>query len=99
MNTQEINEARAALTERRHARLRGRLGAFALHAKYDARETTKKAREVFMSRWDQEVDPNNVLEPTERQRRAEAAKRAYFARLAYRSALKRAKHGRRDGTR
>jgi hypothetical protein len=75
------------------ARIRARLGAFAQHARYDTRETTLAAREAFARRWEREVDPERVLPEAERARRAEAAKRAYFQRLALRSAQ--ARRGRR----
>lgn len=68
------------------ARTRARLGAFAQHAAYDTRETTRAAREAFARRFEREVDPDGVLTVTERARRAEAAKRAYFQRMALRSA-------------
>ncbi len=68
------------------AALRGRIGAYVLHARHDARETTKKARATFLSRFEREVDPDGVLSETERRRRAEHARRAYFARLALKSA-------------
>jgi hypothetical protein len=65
--------------------LRARLGAYRLHATHDPKETTKKAREAFASRFERQVDPDGVLAPIERARRAEAARRAYFTRLALRS--------------
>ncbi len=67
------------------ASLRGRIGAYRLHATHDPRETTVKARAAFMARFEAEVDPEGVLPLGERQRRAEAARRAYFARLALKS--------------
>ena len=48
--------------------------------------TTAQARAAFLSRFEAEVDPEGVLEPGERKRRAQAARQAYFARLAFRSA-------------
>lgn len=68
------------------ARSRARLGAFAQHAAYDTRETTRAAREAFARRFEREVDPDGVLPAPERARRADAAKRAYFQRMALRSA-------------
>ena len=73
------------------ATLRGRIGAYALHARYDSREVTAPARAKFLSRFEDEVDPDRLLSPEERQRRAEHARRAHFARLAYASAKARAK--------
>lgn len=37
------------------ARLRGRIGAHPLHAKYDSREITAPARAAFMTRFEKEV--------------------------------------------
>ena len=62
--------------------LRGRLAAHVLHARRDSRETTAKARAAFLARFEREVDPDGVLDPNERRRRAEQARRAYFARLS-----------------
>jgi hypothetical protein len=71
--------------------LRGRIGAFVQHSRHDPRETTAAARASFLARFEREVDPDGVLPVEERQRRAEAARRAYFARLALKSAQKRGK--------
>ena len=68
------------------ATLRGRIGAYSLHASHDPRETTKAGRKAFLARFEAEVDPKGALPPQERRRRAEAARRAYFARLALKSA-------------
>lgn len=70
---------------------RGRIGAHRLHATHDPRETTAKARETFLSRFEREVDPEGKLPPEERYRRAEHAKKAHFARLARLSAKARRK--------
>jgi hypothetical protein len=74
--------------------LRGRLGAFALHSRYDPKETTKPARAAFMSRFERIVtERDGVLPPEELARRAEYEKRAYFTRMALASAKVRAKRG------
>ena len=73
--------------------LRGRIGAYRLHATHDPRETTASARAAFLERFEREVDPDGTLAPAERQRRAEAARRAHFARLALASA--KARRGRK----
>ncbi len=73
------------------ARSRARLGAFAQHARYDTRQTTLAARQAFARRFEREVDPDGVLPEPERARRAEAAKRAHFQRMALRSAQARRK--------
>lgn len=47
---------------------------------------TAAARAAFNSRFELEVDPDNKLDPVERARRAECARKAYFTDLALRSA-------------
>jgi hypothetical protein len=71
--------------------LRGRIGALRLHASHDPRETTKAARAAFLSRFEAEVDPEGVLPQAERERRAQYARKAYFAKLALKSAKARRK--------
>jgi hypothetical protein len=61
---------------------RARIGAFALHAKHDPRETTKAGTAAFLARFEREVDPDGTLPPAERLRRAEYARRAYMTSLA-----------------
>lgn len=78
--------------------LRGRIGAYALHARYDPRETTRVARASFLAKFEHEVDPEGVLAPEERRRRAECAKKAHFARMALASARARSKKNRDAGS-
>jgi hypothetical protein len=67
-------------------RLRAQIAAHTLHAKTtDPVGHTAAARAAFLGRFEREVDPDGVLPPTERARRAEHARRAYFLRLALRS--------------
>ncbi len=73
-------------TERR---LRARIGGLTLAATRDPRDYTAAAREAFLSRFEREVDPDGTLPPEERERRAQAARSAYFAKLALKSARKR----------
>jgi hypothetical protein len=78
--------------------LRARLGAHALHARRDARQTTALARAGFLARFEREVDPDAVLDPSERRRRAEHARRAYFIRLSLAAiAARRAKRAAQTG--
>src|SRR5215217_7741773 len=70
---------------------RGRIGAHRLHATHDSREITAPAREAFLARFEAEVDPDGVLHPEERQRRADHARKAHFARLSRLSAIARRK--------
>jgi hypothetical protein len=55
----------------------------------DRQAATAPARTAFIERFEREVDPNGVLDPAERARRAESAKKAYFLRLAAKSAAAR----------
>lgn len=89
---------RESLTPTERA-LRGRIGAFALHARHDPRATTAAARLAFNGRFVDLVDPERTLPEAERGRRVEAARKAYFTRLAYQSLLaRRAAHARKPRT-
>lgn len=63
---------------------RARLGGLKLAATHDARAYTATARATFALRFERQVDPDGTLAPEERARRAEAARKEYFARLAWR---------------
>lgn len=67
-------------------RLRGRIGGLRLAATHDPREYTAAARAAFLSRF---IPDDPDLSPSERARRAESARKAYFARLALASARRR----------
>jgi hypothetical protein len=71
--------------------LRARVAAFTLHSQTDGQEHTAPAREAFLARFEREVDPDGVLPEVERKRRAECARKAYFAKLALKSSRARAK--------
>jgi hypothetical protein len=66
--------------------LRARAAAHRLHSLHDSRELTTNARRAFNDRFVNQVDPDRRLPPAERLRRAECARRAYFAALAAKSA-------------
>ncbi len=67
--------------------LRARAAAHSLHARVsDPAAHTAPARRAFRDRFEREVDPDGVLPPEERARRAEHAQKAYFAKLAFASA-------------
>lgn len=83
-------EGRTLLTPQERT-LRAKLGAYTLHAKHDAKQTTAKGRATFLARFETEVDPEGTLTLAERQRRAQYARKAYFARLALLSAKTRRK--------
>ena len=55
-------------------------------AQRDPMEYTAAARSTFLARFEKQVDPDKVLPEAERQRRAKAARKLYFTRLALRSA-------------
>jgi hypothetical protein len=79
-------------------RLRARIAAFSLHAQRDSRELTAPARAAFLDRFEREADPEGVLKPEERARRAKHLRRAYFLRLSLRSAqARRQRAQRRNG--
>jgi hypothetical protein len=54
---------------------------------------TATARRAFLERFEREADPDGVLDPGERTRRAEHLRRAYFTRLALASSRARKKGG------
>jgi hypothetical protein len=66
--------------------LRARLAAHAKHAKHDPRAAMDKARAAFLASFEQQADPDGVLSPAERDRRAQQLRSAHFARLALASA-------------
>lgn len=69
--------------------LRARLAAHALHA--SGGTNTAPARRAFEQRFYDEVDPDGLLSEHERERRAAHARKAYFTRLALKSAQVRRK--------
>lgn len=62
---------------------RAKIAAAARWAKADGHQGTQAARDAFMARFEDEVDPDGVLSADERARRAESARRAYFQRMAF----------------
>lgn len=74
------------------ASVRARIGAYAKWARTDDwAAATEPARRAFRSKFEREVDPDAVMRADERQRRAESARKAHYARLALKSAQARAK--------
>lgn len=72
--------------------LRARLASLSSWANTeDPTARTAPARAALMERFEREVDPDGVLEPKERARRAEAARRAWYASLSLKSATARRK--------
>jgi hypothetical protein len=83
----------------RTAALRGRIGGLALAATHDPREYTAAGRRAFLARFEREVDPEGILSLTERVRRATAARKLYFTRLALKSVMARKKRAARQSPR
>lgn len=69
----------------------GRIGAYTVQSLYDARDLTAAARKAASDRFERQVDPDNSLDPDERHRRADAARKAHMLRLAALSAQARKK--------
>jgi hypothetical protein len=57
------------------------LGGLARAARYDPAEYMAPARAAFKASFESQVDPEGTLTPAERARRAEALRRAFYARL------------------
>lgn len=71
---------------------RSQQARFAAHAQHAQGKTnTTAARAAFYERFEREVDPNGVLAPEERARRAEHARKAYYQKLAFKSSVARSK--------
>lgn len=66
------------------------IGAIGAHVSWshteDRTARTANGRRAFLERFEREVDPDGTLSPQERARRAEHARKAYFQRLALKSA-------------
>ncbi|MDH4283496.1 MAG: hypothetical protein OEV36_12635, partial [Myxococcales bacterium] len=77
---------------RRSAQLRGRIGALVVHAR--GHTNTGPARAAFHTKFEREVDPEGILAPEERARRADYARRAHMSRLALASAVARQRRAR-----
>ncbi|NJD65648.1 MAG: hypothetical protein FIB00_10455 [Chloroflexi bacterium] len=58
------------------------MGGLSKAARHSPDELTAHARAGFLARFEREADPDGVLDPAERARRADALKRAHMARLA-----------------
>mgnify|MGYP001381481442 CR=1 FL=1 len=65
--------------------------AHRMHAKHDPRVTTAKARAAWAERFLQQADPEGVLSPEERERRAYHLMRAHMKTMALKSAEARSK--------
>jgi hypothetical protein len=66
--------------------LLGRIGAAKMHSLHDARETTRAARAAVVQKFEDEVDPERILDPADRAVRAASARKAYMLGLSLKSA-------------
>lgn len=72
--------------------LRARLASHTSWARtVDRTARTEKARKAFSDRFERQVDPDGKLDPALRAKLAENARRAYYTRLALKSAQSRRK--------
>lgn len=69
----------------------GRAAMYTRLATEDRVEMTAAARASQADRFERQVDPDGVLDPVERARRAEYAKKAYFTQLSKRGVAARAR--------
>ena len=75
------------MTTQSERSLAGQIGAAVKWSRVkDYTAATAPARAGFERRFEREVDPDGTLPPAQRQRMAEHARRAYFLRLAAKSA-------------
>jgi membrane-bound lytic murein transglycosylase B len=70
--------------------LRSLRGSIAAHTSWanttDRTARTAKARQAALDRFERQVDPEGVLRPEDRAKRAESARRAFYQQMAYKSA-------------
>jgi hypothetical protein len=73
----------------------GRIGAHTRWSQTEDRTAaTEPARRGLLKKFEREVDPNNELTGAERAKRAEHARKAYYARIALKSAQARKRRSR-----
>ena len=66
--------------------LQARAAAHAKWSRTDPKEGSARARRAFYKRFENQVDPDRVLPPAQRARRADHARRAYMLDLSRRAA-------------
>jgi hypothetical protein len=69
--------------------LRARAAAYEMHAKHGSQKAAIKGQAALLAKFKRQVDPEGLLTPEERRRRAMHARRAHMARLALASARSR----------
>jgi hypothetical protein len=76
-------------------RLRAQAAAYAMHAQ--GKTNTRPATAAQLARFEREVDPDGLLDPVERARRAEFARRSYMTLLALKASRSRAAKAKGSG--
>lgn len=80
---------------------RALIASLAAHVKWattpDPSSATAAARQAFRDRFEREADPDGVLPPAERARRAEHLRKAFYTRLALKSVQARRKATQKGG--
>lgn len=71
--------------------MRASIAALTRWSKEDPAPNAARGQAGLLARFERQVDPNNELQPAERQRRAEAARKAHMRTLAFRSSRARSK--------
>ena len=71
----------------------GRIGGLRTQGLHDPEVITRPAREAFMAKWDKLADPEGILPPQERERRARRLLKSHMLKLALASAAVRRKPG------
>lgn len=79
----ELSEGTAATPSR--AVMRGKVGGLTTVLRYGANRIAARARDGLWARFEREADPDGVLPPHERHRRAKLVERGYYAALTLKS--------------
>ena len=69
--------------------LRARAAAYEMHARHGSQKAAIKGQAALLAKFERQVDPEGLLTPEERRRRAMHARRAHMTRLALASARSR----------
>jgi hypothetical protein len=69
--------------------LRARAAAYEMHAKHGSQKAALRGQAALLAKFERQIDPDGLLTPEERRRRAMHARRAHMARLALASARSR----------
>jgi hypothetical protein len=73
--------------------LRARAAAYAMHAKHGSRKAALGGQAALLAKFELQVDPDGLLTPEDRRRRALLARRAHMARLSLASVRSRRAKG------